>query len=268
MARLPKLTLPSPANLSPDQMRSAIKSIDRRIGELEQFEPNAITGRNDPKILSLEQKLDDLVTGIFPPGTIEHDRYHFYATSLDRAAPNYFEDTPLHEVVAGLREGKASSLATLTTIKGLFEEKLGDDDQASTEEGKILRAYQGLNLHPEIERAASALYVDGHYSNAIENAVKALNAFVRLRSGVDDKDGTHLMELVFNPSNPVLKFNPLADDSDKNEQRGFMMMMSGAVAGLRNPRAHTIIKDDPERTLEFVAYVSLLAKLVDQANKA
>jgi uncharacterized protein (TIGR02391 family) len=101
-----------------------------------------------------------------------------------------------------------------------------------------LKAYQGLELHPAIERAAGRLFKDGHYSNAIEDSVKALDALVRLNSGVDDKDGPALMEFVFSPKNPVLKFNNLADESDLNEQRGFMMMFSGAVAGLRNPRAH------------------------------
>jgi Protein of unknown function (Hypoth_ymh) len=52
------------------------------------------------------------------------------------------------------------------------------------------------------------------------------------------------------------------------EQLGFMMMFSGAVAGLRNPRAHKLINDDPERALEFIAFVSLLAKLLDGAKKA
>ncbi len=97
--------------------------------------------------------------------------------------------------------------------------------------------------------------------------MKALNALVRLRSGEDAKDGTALMEFVFSPKNPILKFNALADQSDIDEQKGFMMMFSGAVAGLRNPRAHRIIKDDPESALEFIAFISLLAKLVDKAKK-
>jgi uncharacterized protein (TIGR02391 family) len=76
------------------------------------------------------------------------------------------------------------------------------------------------------------------------------------------------MERVFNPSNPVLRFNDLAHDSDRDEQRGYMMLFSGAVAGLRNPRAHKLIQDDAERALEFIAFVSLLAKLLDGAEKA
>lgn len=88
-----------------------------------------------------------------------------------------------------------------------------------------------------------------------------------MRSGVEDKDGSALMESVFSPKNPILKFNNLADTSDIDEQKGFMMMFAGAVAGLRNPRAHKIIKDDPEMALEFIALISLLAKLVDKSTK-
>lgn len=122
-----------------------------------------------------------------------------------------------------------------------------------------------MELHPEIARAASRLYSDGHYANAVEASVKALNGLVRLRSGLEF-DGVSLMERAFNPTNPVLKFNDLADQSDKDEQKGFMQMFSGAVSGLRNPRAHKFINDDAERALEFVAFVSLLAKLLDRAK--
>jgi uncharacterized protein (TIGR02391 family) len=95
--------------------------------------------------------------------------------------------------------------------------------------------------------------------------VKALNGLVRLRSGLE-LDGAPLMETAFSP-NPVIKFNDLTDQSDRDEQKGFMMMFSGAVSGLRNPRAHGFIHDDPERALEFIAFVSLLAKLLDEAKK-
>jgi uncharacterized protein (TIGR02391 family) len=132
---------------------------------------------------------------------------------------------------------------------------------------RVVRAYRDLDLHPEIGRAANELYLDGHYANAVEDAVKALNGLVRLRSG-EALDGMPLMQKVFSPNAPVLQFNAMSDQSDKDEQLGFMMMFRGAVAGLRNPRAHRLIKDDPERALEFIAFVSLLAKLLDGAKKA
>jgi uncharacterized protein (TIGR02391 family) len=131
---------------------------------------------------------------------------------------------------------------------------------------RVIRAYRDLDLHPVIAEAANKLYLDGHYANAIEDAVKALNNLVRMRSG-EVLDGMALMQKVFSPNAPILKFNPMADQTDKDEQQGFMMMFAGAVTGLRNPRAHKLIKDDPEQALEFIAFVSLLAKLLDGAKK-
>jgi uncharacterized protein (TIGR02391 family) len=97
--------------------------------------------------------------------------------------------------------------------------------------------------------------------------VKALNGLVRLRSGLEI-DGRPLMQKAFSPNSPTLKFNDLGEQSDRDEQLGFMDMFCGAVSGLRNPRAHGFINDDPERALEFIAFVSLLAKLLGEAKKA
>lgn len=162
-----------------------------------------------------------------------------------------------------IRAAVRSAIANLQSAIDILREKAGDSGLGA---GSTIQAYKGLDLHSEIARAASNLYLDGHYSNAIEAAVKALNGLVRLRSDLE-LDGTALMEKTFSPSNPVLKFNALTDQSDRDEQKGFMQMFSGAVSGLRNPRAHKFMKDDPERALEFIAFVSLLAKLLDEAEK-
>ncbi len=265
MARTPKNAEPQSANLSLQQMELAIPKLDRRIADLDAFDVNSVTDRRDPRINALSKQLDGLLVSIFGAGTVEYLRYQWGVTRLDTASRNAFHGTPLAKVRDGLRQGVAAAKAHLETIKAGFLEELADAGHTGT--AKTLKAYEGLELHPAIERAAGKLFHDGHYANAVEDAVKALNALVRLNSGVDDKDGTSLMEYVFSPKNPILKFNNLADASDLDEQRGFMMMFSGSVAGLRNPRAHKIIKDDPEKALEFIAFVSLLAKLADQAKK-
>lgn len=263
MARSSAPLPPKPANLSATQMQEAIPKIERRVSEIQAFDPDSVRDRSDPRISSMEKKLEALLESVFPSGTIEHNRYSFDATNLDRAGINIY-GTPHHEVIEGLHRGREAVIHHWTAIVEQFKEELSD--KGLTSAGKAIRAYQGLDLHPDIERAAGQLYRDGHYANAIVDAVKALNNLVRLRSG-EEKDGTSLMEYVFGPKTPILKFNNLADQSDVDEQKGFMMMFSGAVAGLRNPRAHKFIKDDPERALEFIAYISLLAKLLDEANK-
>jgi len=134
------------------------------------------------------------------------------------------------------------------------------------ETDRVVRAYRDLDLHPVIEEADSKLYLDGHYASAIEATIKALCSQVRLRSG-KELDGADLMKTVFSPKNPILRFNDFRDRSDRDEQEGFMMMFAGAVTGLRNPRAHKIVKDDPEDALEAIAQVSYLAKRLDRRAK-
>jgi uncharacterized protein (TIGR02391 family) len=253
------------ANLSLQQMELAIPKIDRRIADLNSFDVDSVNDRSDPRIDALEKALDALLVSIYGSGTVEYARYKLSITRLDTAPIFYTHPTSISEIRESLRKGIAKAKANLESIEKVFLEEL--KDAGHTAEAKTLKAYEGLELHPEIERAAGKLFRNGHYANAVEDAVKALNAIIRSNSGIDDKDGTQLMEYVFGPKSPVLKFNNLADSFDIDEQRGFMMMFSGAVAGLRNPRAHKIIKDDPEMALEFIAFISLLAKLADKAKK-
>ncbi|MGA2587699.1 MAG: TIGR02391 family protein [Candidatus Aminicenantales bacterium] len=253
------------ANLSLKEIEMAIPKIERRIADLESIDVNSVNDRNDPTIDAIEKQLDTLLVSIYGVGTVEYDRYHWSITRLDTAGVNLMYETPIYEIREGLKQGIAMAKANLESIKKGFLEELSDAGHTAI--GKTLKAYEGLELHPAVERAVGQLFKDGHYANAIEDAVKALNALVRLKSGANDKDGATLMEYVFSPKNPVLKFNKLADSFDLDEQKGFMMMFAGSVAGLRNPRAHKIIKDDAEMALEFIAFISLLAKLADKARK-
>jgi uncharacterized protein (TIGR02391 family) len=253
------------ADLSFQEMEKSIPKIERRLLDLNSIDVDEIISLTNPSITALEGQLDDLLVTIYGANTVEYSRYKRIVTNLYRG-PIYMGRLPsLEQIREGFRKGVSSSIETLEAIKRGFLENLEDAGMMSS--GKTLKAYNGLELHLSIERAVGKLFRDGHYANAIEDAVKALNALVRLNSGVDDKDGTSLMESVFNPGSPVLKFNDLVDQSDRDEQKGFMFLFSGAVAGLRNPRAHKIIDDDPEMALEFIAFVSLLAKLADKARK-
>ncbi len=251
------------ANLSYEQMKVAIPKIERRITEVEALLTETITDPSDIRISALESKLDTFLADTFGADTFEYERYRGDLTRLSSGF--WYEGRPPQEFADDHHKNLETARAQLMAIKSGFEETL--EDAGETSAGKSLKAYEGLELHPAIERAAGKLFRDGHYANAVEDAAKALNALVRMNSGEEGKDGSALMEFVFSPKNPILKFNDLKNDSDLDEQRGFMLLFSGAVAGLRNPRAHKIIKDDPEMALEFIALISLLAKLADRAKK-
>jgi uncharacterized protein (TIGR02391 family) len=247
------------------------------VNDLQTFDIGTIQSRDDPRITGLETRIEQTLASIFGPGS--HEYKGLFAASNLRPShvagpvqimPDFYGrgHQPIgpspQEIQKALAERCARSAAMLSEAARTMEEELGPSADAPG--SRALRAYAEMDLHSAIEDAAGQLYQDGHYANAILDAVKALNNLVRLRSGLES-DGDALMTTAFSSGKPILRFNDLQDESDRNEQKGFMMMFAGAVAGLRNPRAHKLIKDDRERALEFIAFVSLLAKLLDGAKK-
>ncbi|MCR2805944.1 TIGR02391 family protein [Paenibacillus soyae] len=115
------------------------------------------------------------------------------------------------------------------------------------------------NLHENVMRVSKDYYKDGHYRAAVLDTYIDLINRVKVISGRTDIDGSPLMQQVFSPKNPQLL---VSDDSD--EQQGFMWLFSGAVMAIRNPKAHRIVEiTDPQRTLEWLGFASVLHRVLD-----
>jgi len=243
-------------------MRTAIPKLKRRIEDLNSFDPDAMNEEFDPRAAAIQRKIDDTLVEILGPDTLDYRRFKI----------SYLYDGPvvrggvkLDTVREGFRSGKADAISKLQTLIERFEEKLGDLGESPS--GRALRNFSGLDLHPEIKRAVEGLFSNGYYANAVEDACKVLDALVRMRSGRDDLSGTDLMLKVFSPNGPILKFNNLANDSDRSEQQGMMYLHAGAMLAFRNPRAHALISDEAEEALEIISFISFLAKVLDSAAK-
>ncbi|KYP79230.1 TIGR02391 family protein [Ferroacidibacillus organovorans] len=119
-------------------------------------------------------------------------------------------------------------------------------------------------LHSRVKEVAGKLFQDGHYRQAILDTYIALVEQVKAKSGRYDLDGSTLMQQVFSPKSPKII---VSDDSD--EQMGYMWMFSGAVMGIRNPKAHRLIQQtDPQKTVEWLSFASVLFKVLDDAQVA
>lgn len=253
---------PVAANLSVEQMRAAIPKLERRIKDLEGLDSGSIKQRGDPRLEAIETKLQDTIAGVFGHGSIEYNR--FSPGSLDKAGYNMMYETPFHEVIASIEESKLREITNLRTIIELFREKLEDGGESAATRAR--RAFGDLELHPEIARACTKLFSDGHYAEAVESACKVLEMLVKMRSMRADPSGTELMQLVFSPKAPILRFNDQENSSEKSEQQGMMYLFSGAMLAIRNPRAHGLVDDHPEGAFEYISFISMLAKALDRTN--
>jgi|SRR3989339_1368341 len=128
--------------------------------------------------------------------------------------------------------------------------------------------FKMYNIHPTIAKVSKRLFDNKHYSQAIFEAFKKVNIIVKTKSGRSDLDGKALMLTVFSVNNPILKFNRLKTQSDKDEQEGFMHLFAGAIMGIRNPKGHEIvIQKDVDRTLSYLSFAGLLCHLLNETRK-
>jgi uncharacterized protein (TIGR02391 family) len=154
----------------------------------------------------------------------------------------------------------------ISKLEGMIERLELYDDGGAVATAAI--KYDLNDLHPKIIESSARLFEDKHYAQAILEAFKQVNDFVKVKSGVHNKDGAPLMEYVFSPNNPILALSDLITQSDKDEQLGFMFLFKGAVIGVRNPKAHEIVvQRDSVKTLEYLAFASLLIKRTEDARK-
>ncbi len=262
MKRNPQIPEKESRTLTSQEIREAIPKIEKRINELKSFDFSSLKERYDPRISALEKKIDDTLVSIFGHNTIEYKRFRI--PNLDEA-PLVIGGIPFREALEGIQKGFSSAIIQLESLIELSKEKL--EEVGESPQIKIKNQFADAHLHIEIKKGVGSLFQNGHYSNSIEDACKILEAFVKMRSGKFELSGTELMQNVFSPKNPILKFNDLKNDSDISEQQGMMFLYSGAMLALRNPRAHGIIEDEAESALDILILLSFLLNALDKTKK-
>jgi uncharacterized protein (TIGR02391 family) len=122
----------------------------------------------------------------------------------------------------------------------------------------------GVYLHPRILAVAAERFASGHFDDAVENSILAVNEAVREKTGSDAEDGQSLMQHAFGPSGGTLRLS-----SNPKEQKAYMDLFVAAWGAVRNPRAHTTnSRDEAQAAIELIAFASALMRFVDAAEIA
>lgn len=183
---------------------------------------------------------------------------------LDRVLPNWRS----LEVDTRLKKWALHHEASLRARENLrrqeeIRKNLGDDAPELS----------AAKLHPWIWHGASSLWQSGHFREAVEGAIRKLNAETQNKLGRRDVGETDLFNQAFSEQ-PAAAKNPrlhrMPDDSSKtfkSVQRGARMFAEGVFAGIRNPLAHEAEQEMPEQqAMEYLAALSVLARWVDEST--
>ena len=128
-------------------------------------------------------------------------------------------------------------------------------------------------LHPWIWSGASSLWQSGHYREAVEGAIKKLNAETQNKVGRRDVSEADLFKQAFSMDDAkpgkarLRRMKDDGSDTYKSVQRGAMTFAEGVFAGIRNPLTHESDQELSEQeALEYLAALSVLARWVDQSQ--
>ena len=75
-----------------------------------------------------------------------------------------------------------------------------------------------------------------------------------------------VMQFAFSPNNPIITFDDISTETGKNIQQGYMQIFTGAMIGIRNPKAHGIVDIDETRAIHFLFLASLMMHKLDEAS--
>ncbi|MCL2717631.1 MAG: TIGR02391 family protein [Lachnospiraceae bacterium] len=123
-------------------------------------------------------------------------------------------------------------------------------------------------IHPIIIKVSQQLYLDTHYSKAVQAAFVEINARVkRIRIKIDgtELDGPSLMMNTFNETNPKLSFRDNSTESGRNIQEGNKFIFAGVMKAIRNPNAHENVEIEKDDAVRKLILASLLMHNIDEA---
>ena len=125
-------------------------------------------------------------------------------------------------------------------------------------------------IEPTLKKNVYDLFLSGNYAEAVEAGCKDINAELKRIYGIDkvgNLDGDSLITKMLSPNNPILKITKGNSVSDKNIQKGYMMMLQGMWAAIRDPKAHENIIIEKEDAIEKLCFLSMLLRKIKKATK-
>lgn len=188
---------------------------------------------------------------------------------FDRLLPQWrlgdysYDADDQHERMWGKHRDLALRVCAEVSREHEISENLGDG-------APLLSAGQ---LHPWVWSGARSLWQSSHFREAVEAAIRKLNAETQNKLGRRDASETALFNQAFSDdpaSSDKPRLRRMPNDGSKtfeSVQRGARMFAEGVFAGVRNPLAHEVDQEMSEQqALEYPAALSVLARWVDEST--
>jgi uncharacterized protein (TIGR02391 family) len=151
-------------------------------------------------------------------------------------------------------------------VKGAAASTLSEAAKLS---GELMTELRHRGCHSALFSYCSEELVRRSLFHAMSEAAKSIPDRVRRHTKLAG-DGAALFDQVFgtNAMQPMVQINPLADDSDLSEHKGFKNLLIGIHGHYRNPRAHRTRLGSSEDRDDFYDAFSLFSYVHRRLDRA
>lgn len=121
-------------------------------------------------------------------------------------------------------------------------------------------------LREDLWKAIQAHYERSDFTESVRDAVLHTCEVLREKSGIDDKDGSKLVDAALMGSNPAIMINKNETTTEKDVQQGIGFAFKGIMQSVRNPLSHekfTYTKDEAEA---IILYINFLLNRIDRSG--
>lgn len=123
-----------------------------------------------------------------------------------------------------------------------------------------------MNLETFVDKALwgaiESSYNDKNYTSAILDTFHYIGNLIREKTGLES-DGVELMGQAFGGDSPKLKVNKLQTQSERNVQKGTMLMLQGLYQAIRNPRSHEKYSDSKKEADAIIIFLNYLIEVIN-----
>jgi uncharacterized protein (TIGR02391 family) len=182
---------------------------------------------------------------------------------------------PLILILEHLKLTSAESIRLYNTIGVDLTEKIKISpievvfSEPNSDHSKLYTDFWGL-INSKIANVTRKKFESGFYSDSIESALKEINSTVKeitKKKTGEELDGSKLMQKAFSLTNPVIELDDLTNESGRNVQQGFLQIFSGAMTGIRNPKAHGNTDIEVNEAVRLLCFCGELMDKIEKGVK-
>lgn len=121
-------------------------------------------------------------------------------------------------------------------------------------------------LRPDLWKAIQAHYERDDFTEAVRDAVFHVSELLREKSGLEDKDGSKLIDAALMGNNPAIVISKNETTTEKDFQQGIAYSFKGIMQAIRNPLSHEKTVYSREDAEAIILYINFLLNQVDHSG--